>query len=342
MNNEKFTTENRNLKIINNNLEKINEELLLDKSKFMKSVLIEMENKDFEQIKPDVIKYIKESIRKHEENNELFTLWINEDSKLPELQQLSLKSMILTGHKVTLYCYDELESVPDGIEVSDANKILDKSEIFRYNEGFNKGSYSGFANLFRIKCMYELGKSWFDCDILVIKNINDIQYNGPIIASQYDPDGSINPNNAFLRLNKGDDLLKESLNYFKNINKNEIKHGETGPRLFKSLMDEKYRGYYDYMVKPSFIASINFFNYKDILKPSETIIPNLKMNEIWGFHIWNAMFREYGKIHETQNSGFYYDLKKAISTSSLPEEYNHKIRNLTKKTHKFPNSTSKI
>lgn len=305
---------------------------MCDKSKLIKSVLkTETEDKNSERIKLAVIKFIQKSIMNYEWNNELFTLWINDDLKLPELQRLSLKSMILTGHKVTLYCYNELKSVPDGIEVADANNILDKSEIFRYKEGFNKGSYSGFANLFRIKCMYEQGKSWFDCDILAINNINNVQYNGPVISSQYDPDGSISPNNAFLRLNKGDNLLKESLNYFKNVNKNKIKHGESGPRLFKSLMDEKYKEYYDYLVKPSFIASINFFNYKDILKPSKTIIQKLKIKEIWGFHIWNAMFREYGNEHETQNSGFYYDLKKAISTSSSQEEYQQKIRNLTKK-----------
>ena len=49
---------------------------------------------------------------KNRKNNDLFTLWISDDFKLPELQVLSLKSMVLTGHKVRLYTYNELESVP--------------------------------------------------------------------------------------------------------------------------------------------------------------------------------------------------------------------------------------
>ena len=75
---------------------------------------------------------IQKRLMKYGKNNELFTLWISDDFKLPELQQLSLKSMVLTGHKVRLYTYTELESVPEGIEVADANKILDKSNIFKY------------------------------------------------------------------------------------------------------------------------------------------------------------------------------------------------------------------
>ena len=238
--------------------------------------------------------------------------------------------MVLTGHKVRLYTYTELESVPDGIEVADANKILDKSNIFKYKEGFNKGSYAGFANLFRVKCLYEMGTSWFDCDILAIKNINDITQDSPIISSQYDPNLNIVPNNGFLRLKKGDSLLKDSLDHINQIDKDTMKHGETGPILFKSLMDGKYKEYYDYLVNPAFIAPINFFDYKDYLKSSEYIVPKLNFKEIWGFHLWNTMFREYGNEHETVNSGFYYDLKKAIISSSYQEEYELKINEIIK------------
>ena len=129
-------------------------------------------------------------------------------------------------------------------------------------------------------------------------------------------------------------MLKELLKYIKEIDKDKVKHGQTGPILFKSLMDGKYKEYYDYMVKPDFIASINYFEYKDFLKSSEIIVPKLKFEEIWGFHLWNAMFREYGKEHETKKSGFYYDLKKAISTSSFQEEYEQKIQNIIK-THEI-------
>ena len=95
----------------------------------------------------------KSSLKLIKENNDLFTLWISTDHTLPEIQHLSIQSMILTGHTVTLYAYEDLDNVPDGVKLKDANQIIDESEIFTYKEGFNKGSYSGFANVFRYKCI---------------------------------------------------------------------------------------------------------------------------------------------------------------------------------------------
>lgn len=268
----------------------------------------------------------KDSFKKYK-NNRLFTLWISDDNKLPELQQLSLKSMVLTGHKVTLYVYDEIDQVPEGIKLADANKILDDSNIFKYKEGFNKGSYSGFANWFRAKCLYEKGSTWFDCDILAIRNINELGYIGPIISSQRNPDGDVVPNNAFLRLKKRDKLLKELLIHMGQV-KDNVKHAQTGPNLLKFYMDNGFNGYYDYLISPNFIASINYFDYKDILKPSSEIVPFLKLGDMWGFHIWNAMFREFGNEHEKKTDGFYHDLKDAILTSFSKEDYREKIVNI--------------
>ena len=289
---------------------------------------IEMQKDHFKSRIHKIVNNTKESYKNYK-NNRLFSLWISDDNKLPELQQLSLKSMVLTGHKVTLYVYDEIDQVPEGIKFKDANKILDESNIFKYKEGFNKGSYSGFANWFRAKCLYENGLAWVDCDILAIKNINGIYNPGPIISSQRNLDGSIGPNNAFLRLEKRDKLLKELLSYMEQV-KDNVKHAQTGPNLLKFYMDNGFKEYCDYLTSPNFIASINYFDYKDILKPTKEIAPFLKLDEIWGFHIWNAMFRSYGNEHETSINGLYYELKEAILTSFTKKEYKEKIINIFK------------
>lgn len=262
-------------------------------------------------------------------------LWISDNQELPELQQLSLKSMILTGHNVTLYTYGELNNVPDGINLADGNKILDKSKIFKYKEGFNKGSYAGFADWFRVKCLYETGTAWFDCDILAIKNINNINLNNIIISSEYNPNIGVHPSNTFLKFKKKDKLLKAMLEYMEKV-KDNVKHGDTGPKLVKSLMDDQYEDYYNYLANPNFIAAINYFDHKDFLKPSEDIVGNLNFDEIWGFHIWNALFKHHMINLDEVNNGFYFDLKEAILTSSTKEEYGEKIRDIITLNHNNP------
>ncbi|ADZ09155.1 hypothetical protein Metbo_0906 [Methanobacterium lacus] len=268
----------------------------------------------------------KSSLKLINENNDLFTLWISTDHTLPEIQHLSIQSMILTGHTVTLYTYEDLDNVPDGVKLKDANQIIDESEIFTYKEGFNKGSYSGFANVFRYKCIEITGKSWFDCDILAIKNINEIYPLENIISSQYNVDNTIYPNNGFLRLSRGDELIINLINAVDSMDLENVKHGETGPRLLKSVMDSENPEHYKYLADPNFVSPINYFEYEDYLKPSKQIIPTLDLDDIWGFHIWNAMFRENGHQNEKTKGGFYHDLKQIILSSNNPEEYSEELK----------------
>ncbi len=274
--------------------------------------------------------HVNKSLKLKQEHNELFTLWVSDDHTLPEIQHLSILSMMLTGHNVTLYTYEDLENVPEGVEIKDANRIIDESDIFTYKEGFNKGSYSGFANVFRYKCLYLTPKSWFDCDILAIKNINDIYPLGNIISSQYSPDKTIYPNNGFLRLPQGDKFLKALINAVSSMDLENVKHGETGPMLLKSMIDTKYQEYYKYLVDPNFISPINYFDYEDYLKPTKQLVPTLNLQEIWGFHIWNAMFRENGHQNEETYGGFYHDLKRIILSSQDQEQYTEQIKNFLK------------
>ena len=50
------------------------------------------------------------------------SLWIGEE--LQYLNQLCLKSHLLHGHPVTLYCTDTLKNAPDGVEVRPASEIM--------------------------------------------------------------------------------------------------------------------------------------------------------------------------------------------------------------------------
>jgi hypothetical protein len=170
------------------------------------------------------------------------------------------------------------------------------------------------------------GISWFDCDILAIKNINEIYPLGNIISSQYSPDNTIYPNNGFLRLPSGDKFLKALINAVNSMDLENVKDGETGPMLLKSLMDTKNQEYYKYIADPNFISPINYFNYENYLNPSKQLVPTLNLQEIWGFHIWNAMFRENGHQNEEISGGFYHDLKQIILSSTDQEHYLGQIK----------------
>lgn len=95
-------------------------------------------------------------------------LWIG--GSLSPLEQLSLRSFLDHGYTVHLYTYGEVIGVPPGVSLKDGRDILPSARIFAYEaEGFGKGSYAGFADLFRYHLLYKKGGWWFDMDCISIR-----------------------------------------------------------------------------------------------------------------------------------------------------------------------------
>ena len=92
------------------------------------------------------------------------SLWIG--NTLSNVEKLCINSYIKNGHEFDLYTYDEIDNIPENCNVKDAKEILPEEEIFSYNVGLGKGSYSAFSNYFRYKLLEIKGNWWTDTDIV--------------------------------------------------------------------------------------------------------------------------------------------------------------------------------
>ena len=59
------------------------------------------------------------------QSNKVSTLWLK--GRLRNIDHVCLASMVANNLDVTLYHYDEITNVPDGIKLADASEILDLS-----------------------------------------------------------------------------------------------------------------------------------------------------------------------------------------------------------------------
>ena len=125
-------------------------------------------------------------------SNIIQSLWIGKP--LSKLEQLSIKSFIDNGHKYHLYVYDNIQNIPEGTIIKDANEILNKDEIFYYKNG----SVSAFSNLFRFTLLYKKGGYWADTDLIYTKPFHFKQ--DFVISSE--------PNNTYLNTTINAGLLK--------------------------------------------------------------------------------------------------------------------------------------
>ena len=90
------------------------------------------------------------------------TLWIG--PRLGPVERACLKSVLNRGHPLALYCYDEPEGVPDGVELRDASAILPRDRIIRHKTG----SFALFSNWFRYELQRLAAGTWVDCDIYLL------------------------------------------------------------------------------------------------------------------------------------------------------------------------------
>ena len=98
---------------------------------------------------------------------EIHSLWIG--PRLTWIELLSLRSWLEHGHRVTLWCYDSIEGIPDGVYTAAAAEILPKTAIIRHRK---TGSVAPFANRFRYHLLRRGPTTWLDADIVLLRPLS--------------------------------------------------------------------------------------------------------------------------------------------------------------------------
>ncbi len=89
--------------------------------------------------------------------------------ELSRLERCCLRSFVRHGHSITLYAFEPVGAVPNGVEVRDAATIVPRERFFQAGDGPHKGTAAAFANLFRYTMILETGLIWADTDVVCLK-----------------------------------------------------------------------------------------------------------------------------------------------------------------------------
>lgn len=121
------------------------------------------------------------------------------------LERLSITSFLRQGHRFHLYSYEDVEGLPAGAELHDANLVLPREKLFFYK---GHGTPGVFSDWFRMMLMRKELGIWADCDIYCVRPLHDM---GGYIMSWEKP-GSIN--GAVLRIPADAALLDDLMSIF--------------------------------------------------------------------------------------------------------------------------------
>lgn len=92
------------------------------------------------------------------------SLWIGPE--LSWMEQICLMSFVEKGHRTVLYVYDDVKSVPDGVEIRDAREVMPSDKIIYH---VNTGSPAFHSDVFRLRMLDQTDLLWVDTDAYCLK-----------------------------------------------------------------------------------------------------------------------------------------------------------------------------
>ena len=104
---------------------------------------------------------------------DVVTFW---HGPLDRLRQLCLRSQLAAGHKVTVYSFDPLPGLPDGVANAEAEAVLPHAFAEKLRPPEPDGSWRDwttlqFSDFFRMRLMAQNAGLWLDADVLLLKPV---------------------------------------------------------------------------------------------------------------------------------------------------------------------------
>src|SRR5882762_3717347 len=104
---------------------------------------------------------------------DVVTFW---HGPLDTLRRMCLRSQVAAGHKVTVYSFEPLAGLPDGVGNAEAEAILPHSFAEKLRPTGADGVWRDwtilqFSDFFRMRLMAENAGLWLDADVLLLKPV---------------------------------------------------------------------------------------------------------------------------------------------------------------------------
>ena len=104
---------------------------------------------------------------------EIVTFW---HGPLDRLRQTCLRSQVAAGHNVTVYSFEPLAGLPDGVGNAEADAILPHAFSEKLRPPQPDGSWRDwttlqFSDFFRMRLMARGAGLWLDADVLLLKPV---------------------------------------------------------------------------------------------------------------------------------------------------------------------------
>ncbi len=204
---------------------------------------------------------------------------------LEPFEQACLRSFVVRGYSITLYSYELLENVPDGVNTADARRIAPEASAQRFIYG-GRPNLSHFSDYFRYNLSLKTDQIWVDTDLLAVRTFPET-LPASIIARE---DASmICP--AILRLDSNDPRLPQLIAATEKKMDRELIWAETGPKLMTAVIGaDAVRAAYP----PEIFFPIHHSDFWRVFLPSQREWCEAATRSAVAVHLWNNIVTSLG------------------------------------------------
>jgi len=212
-------------------------------------------------------------------------LWVG--NRLSTLEKLSIVSFLRNGHDYHLYVYGEVEGVPKGVTLMQAESIIPRERIFQYSD---RETYAAFANLFRYKLLLGKGGFWADTDVVCLRPFNfEMNY---VFAQEKNENGIYDINNNVIKAPQGCRVMQFCYSVSAAKDPHYIKWGETGPKLLNEAVHRFEMS--GYAVSYVTFNPITWWEWNNLISNdscTQRHVDSLIATDVYAVHFWNEMWR---------------------------------------------------
>jgi hypothetical protein len=232
------------------------------------------------------------------------SLWIG---PLSPLEQMCMASFVARGHEFHLYAYQRPDGVPAGVQVLDAAEILPPATVFCNCRGRGKGSYAGFADLFRYKLLWQRGGWWVDADVFCLRPFH---FAAPYVFGAEDKPVA----NGVIKAPAGCELMRRCYEEAARYDHQSVVWNELGDIFSNAVLG---LGLASSVLPPQVFSPIPFYEIVDYVcgRRQFTVSP-----ESYGIHLYNEMWRRKGlnKYRRYPAQSIFEQLRQRVVGLSAP------------------------
>jgi hypothetical protein len=225
------------------------------------------------------------------------SLWIG--PPLSVMERLVIRSFLDHGHPFHLYTYGEVGNVPAGVIVRPAAEIMPVEEVYRCRRGYGRGSYAPFSDGFRYKLLFKRGGWWADLDAVCTRPLDFPDEH--VLGYEREPDGRLHVAIGLIRAPAGSPLLRYCWQRCREIDRNRMGWGQTGPRLMAEAVRTVRVAVR--ILEPAAFYPVDYWRTWDLIRPGpsgsvEKPLSDFRslgdfgsLPDAYSIHLWNSKWR---------------------------------------------------